>query len=122
MTLTQKTEAEFGDPSALDLFFCGVALSEPQRPLERLISKTSEEGQLAAQAPDVSEAPDEPPPLGDRVAMLLGVHGSITVAELVDKLGEPEDAVSEALARLHLAGTVEPDDGGTWRLSQGEDA
>ena len=108
VTMTQKTEAEFGDPSALDLFFCGVEVPEPLTPIERLIP-----------AEGASFDP-VPPTLCERVLHALAAHGPMPAATLAVKVEADAEDVRGELERLHALGDVEPDDGDVWRLADGE--
>ncbi len=142
ITLTQKTEAEFGDPSALDLWFIGVE-SEAAGPLATLMPDSPLAQALAAAEALVGAAPPphpsdadsapqepaeeagatfEPPPvlLPERVLHALAVYGPLTPAALAAHLGEDEETLVCELERLHAAGDVEPDDGGLWRLNADE--
>lgn len=174
LTLTQKTEAEFGDPSSLDLFWCGVDMPAPPTPMDALIEASSVEAQLAAvEAEDVTtiaavrvmtpegpgammgqpyagtvdvmldagvacsfpEAevaaielepaaegatytePPTPPSVAELILYKLAAHGPATITTLAGLLERTEDEITGAMAELHIANDVEPDDGETWRIN-----
>lgn len=121
--LTLETEAEFGDPSAIDLLHLGVE-SGARSAAVALGLDTPMGAALAASepAPAPSTEPEPSPavPLTARVLQSLAVCGPLTVASLADQLSEDAETVQALLERLHAQGDVEPDDGERWALSEGE--
>jgi hypothetical protein len=160
ITMSQKTEAEFGDPSSLDLFWCGVeapaAVLTPLEMWEAALTAMErrysvaglEEASAAPKAtqpadagPDLEAAADASDaareeaevaaevatdhPAGtmsltERVLQTLATFGPLTIPALAMQLSEGAEVVEYELERLHLAGDVEPDDGGIWRLNDAE--
>jgi hypothetical protein len=130
ITLTQKTEAEFGDPFGLDLFSLGVELEASGVPTVTLTTDTPLGKALAAAealaaaspppSPSEVDSATTPATLGERILQTLAAQGPLTMAYLAELLTEPTFALTVELERLHEAGDVEPDDGDRWRLNAAE--
>lgn len=134
-----ETEAEHGMPDDLSLFELGI-LSEDKA----LTTLTPLEAALAAAAmlpsihdsavqdvpesepeyvPEPVEAPAEParlPSTSERIIQALAAHGPMSEGSLASRLFLGLDEVAAATAHLRTRGDIEPDDGGVWRLAEGE--